>query len=91
MFDAFGLVGVLATWAVLGLLGYTIAITATRPRRIERYALPLAILAPVAVALLVPGLGAKGWTGFVVSAAVALITGALVGLTPSIVRLRAHG
>lgn len=73
--DTFGLLGVLALWGALGLLGYSATLIATR-RPGPPIALPAAVLAAIAGALLVPALGAKDALGFTISLPVALASGA---------------
>lgn len=77
MWEAFGLLGVLALWGALGLLGHVAALIATRPRPVTSYAAPLAIVAAIAAALLVPALGPKNALAFTISLPLAVAAGFL--------------
>ena len=74
--EALGLLGVLALWGALGLLGYCVTLIATR-RPGPTVALPLSVIAAIAAALLVPALGGKDALGFAISLPVAMGAGFL--------------
>ena len=78
LWEALGLLGVLALWAACGLLPNSVALIAARGRG-ALVALPLAALSGMAAGLLVAAL-AKDGTGFAVSLAVATLAGVVVAM-----------
>ena len=76
LWEALGLLGVLALWGACGLLPNAVALIAARGRS-PLVALPLAALAGMAGGLLVAAL-AKDGIGFAISLAAALLAGAIV-------------
>ena len=92
LWEALGLLGILALWGACGLLPWCVALIATRGRS-ALVALPLAALAGMAGGLLVTAL-AKDGIGFAVSILVAIAAGTLVSILASRPRrkeLTAHG
>jgi hypothetical protein len=75
--ESLGLLGVLVLWGALGLVPWCVALFAGRGRG-ALVALPLSFAAGVAAGALVPALGAKDATGFIVSMATAMAGGAVV-------------
>lgn len=75
--ETVGLLGVLAMWGALGLLGCCATLVATR-RPIAMLALPAAVIGAMAGALLVPALGGKGALGLAISVPVAPVAGAIM-------------
>ncbi len=90
MWEALGLLGVLALWGAAGLVPAWLALIPTRGRSLA--ALPIAIVAGIAGGTLVPALGGKDLFGFGVSLLAALAAGALTcAFAVRFRRLRAHG
>ena len=77
MSESLALLGVLVLWGALGLVPWCVALFAGRGRG-ALVALPLSFAAGVAAGALVPALGAKDATGFVVSLVAAMAGGAVV-------------
>ena len=73
LWEALGLLGILALWAALGCVPWFVALVATRAQAAPWRLLPIVILVALAGAALVPGLGLKGWGGYWTSAAAALL------------------
>ena len=77
MWEALGLLGVLAFWAALGLAPGCAALAATRGRA-SLLVVPASMLAGMAGGALVPAVGGKDAFGFGISLAAALAAGAVV-------------
>ena len=77
MSESLGLLGVLVLWGALGLVPWCVALLAGRGRG-ALVALPLSFAAGVAAGALVPALGMKDATGFVVSLGAAMLGVAVV-------------
>jgi hypothetical protein len=75
MWEALGLLGVLALWGAAGLMPAWLALIPTRGRSLA--ATPLAIAAGIAGGALVPALGEKDLFGFGMSVLAALAAGML--------------
>jgi len=75
--ESLGLLGVLVLWGALGLVPWCVALLAGRGRG-ALVALPLSFAAGVAAGALVPALGMKDATGFVVSLGAAMLGVAVV-------------
>ncbi len=75
LWEALGLLGLLALWGALGLVPWSAALTAGRGRG-ALVALPLAFAAGVAGGALVPALGGKDAFGFEISLLAAMAAGA---------------
>ena len=86
LWEALGVLGVLALWGACGLLPWCLALLAARGRS-ALVALPLAALAGMAGGLLVAAL-AKGGVGFAISILAAIAAGTLVSVLASRPRRR---
>ncbi len=71
LWEALGLLGILALWGAVALLPWWMALVATRGRA-PLVALPLAVAAGITAGALVPALGAKDAFGFGISLLAAL-------------------
>jgi hypothetical protein len=73
LWEALGVIGLLALWAALGSVSWFVALVATRGEGSPWRALPIVLVVALVGAALVPCLGLKGWGGVWTSLAAALL------------------
>ena len=83
LWEAVGLLGILALWGAIGLIPWFVALVARRGQG-AFVALPIAVAASIAGGALMPALGGKDAFGFGISLLAALATSAAASMLPPV-------